>query len=213
MESVFHQEYKQARKRGSKSSMVLWHRTLAGFLRSAPMEHLDVFRRDIRLGIRSLAKKPGFAMVSIAALAIGIGANIAVFSLANSLLLKPLPVAEPQRVIRVYANRSANVAYGDYLQYRDRNHTILELAAFQGAGISFRDGAAAEPALAVAVSGNYFTALGVPAALGRTIGTIDDEAGAPGAVMLSDAFWRRRFGADRGIIGRAVSINGRLFTI
>src|SRR5262245_11126991 len=104
MEALFKDERKHAQKIGSTAETLrLWSRTLAGFLRTAPLEHVDVFRRDVRFGMRSLKRDPGFAAVAIAALAIGIGANIAVFGLANELILKPLPVADPDGLVQVFA--------------------------------------------------------------------------------------------------------------
>ena len=213
MEGVFRQERKRAAKRGPWVAARLWWRTLAGIIAAAPREHLDVLRQDIRFALRSLGAHKGFALFAVISLAIGIGANLAVFGLANALLLKPLAVADPDRVIRAYANRSSTVDYQDYVAYRDRNQTISNLSAFQGVGSSVRIGDSPESILVCAVTGSYFGEMGVSAAIGRTIAPVDDQAGAPGAAMLSDAFWRRRFSADPAIIGRALTINGSLFTI
>jgi predicted permease len=213
MERAFRDERKHAARKGPAFALRLWWRTLAGFITAAPGEHLDVLRQDIRFGLRSLGKYPGFTFVAVLALAIGIGASLAVFSLANTLLLKPLAVGEPDGVVRVFANNFSNMDYRHYVEYRDRNHTMSDLSAFQGMDVSIRGTDGPEAAAAFAVTGNYFGSLRVTAGIGRTIGEVDDQPGATGAAMLSDAYWRRRFGADPGVIGRPLVINGSPFTV
>jgi putative ABC transport system permease protein len=214
MEQVFRAQRRHAEQTGKGGmTMGLWWRTVTDFLKVAPWEHLDVLRRDLRYGVRSLAKSPGFTLVAISALAIGIGANVTIFGFANALLLRPLPVPEDDRVVRVFHNRTANVPYADYVQYRDRNQTLAALAAFQSAPLNLRADGSPELVWAMKVTGNYFGTLGIPAALGRTIGPGDDRAGAAGAAMLADGFWRRRFGADPSIVGRTITIDGSPFTI
>jgi hypothetical protein len=103
--------------------------------------------------------------------------------------------------------------FAQYLAYRDRNQTLSDLSAFQAVNVNMRIGEVPESAFAFAVTGNYFTGMGVPAAFGRTLGQIDDEPGAGAAAMLSEGFWRRRFGSDPEIVGRTLNINGTVFTV
>jgi len=174
---------------------------------------IDALAQDLRYGLRMLLKNRGFSFVAVTALAFGIGTNVLIFTLANALLLRPLAVANPESVIRAYTNVHSNTSYADYLDYRDSNHTLSALAAFQMASVSIRADGPPEHAWGMTVSGNYFDALGVTAARGRAIAPADDRIGAPGAIVLSDGFWRRRFGGDPTLIGHPLIVNGNSFTI
>jgi predicted permease len=174
---------------------------------------LDALMQDLRYGVRMLQRNPGFAFVAIAALAVGISVNVVVFGVANALLFKPLPIADPGGVIRAYRDQVSNVPYADYLEFRDANATLSELAAFQLTSISLRADEQPEHVYGMLVSGNYFKALGLHAAIGRTIVPTDDRPGTSGAVVLSDGFWRARFGGDPHIVGHTVTINGHPFEV
>lgn len=174
---------------------------------------MNSFFGDLRYGARLLARSPGFTFVAVAALAFGIGANVTIFGFANALLLKPLPIAEPDRVIRAYSGTESNTNYAHYQEYRDRNSTLSELAAFQGVSVSLRAEGPPQQLMGQSVTGNYFTALGVAAQLGRVIESNDDQPGAPGVVVLGHGFWRRHFGGDPQVIGRAVMLDGHPYTI
>ena len=169
--------------------------------------------RDLRYGFRTLTRTPGFTAMSVAVLALGIGVNATVFSLANAVFLRPLPVFSPSEIVRVYANRYSNVRYRTYAALRDRNSTLAGLAAFQGQSFGLRIDADVEHAFGEVVSGNYFPILGVAPAMGRLIAPPDDRTGAPPVAVLSHAFWVRRFGASPSVIGRTISLNGQPFTI
>jgi predicted permease len=175
-------------------------------------------RRDARHGVRLLVKSPVFTAVAVVALAVGIGANLTIFGFVNALLLRPLPAAEPDRLIR--ADRGGpnaienGVVYDDYLAYRDRTRTLSHLAFFHPGGIlPVRIGARpAEPIQFVPVTGNYFDTLGVRAVLGRTFTADDDREGA-GSVVLSHAGWTRHFNADPGIVGQTILIDRMPFSV
>jgi putative ABC transport system permease protein len=174
---------------------------------------VSTFLADVRYGCRVLARSPGFTCVAIAALAIGIGANLTIFGFAKELLLSPpAGIADPDRVVRAFTNRFSNTGYANYEAYRDRNHTFVALAAFRAESLSLRIEGAPEQIFGLAVSGNYFNALGVPAAIGRPILPADDRPDAPGAV-LSDRFWRFRWASNPGVLGQTVTLNGRSATI
>jgi predicted permease len=176
-------------------------------------------QRDARHGVRTLLKSPGFALVTIAALAVGIGANLTIFGFVNALLLRPLPATtDPDRLVRADLggpNAIENgVAYDDYVAYRDRNQTLSHLALFHpGALPPVRvTGRAAEVIHVMPVTGNYFETLGVHAAIGRTFSADDDRPGA-GAVVLSHEGWTRHFGADPRIVGQTILISDVAFTV
>ena len=171
------------------------------------------FVQDLRYGLRTLARAPGFTLMSVAVLALGIGVNATVFSLANAVFLRPLPVSNPGEIVRVYANRYSNVGYRKYVELRDRNSTLVGLAAFQGQAFGLRVDTDVEHAFGEVVSGNYFSILGVAPALGRLLAPTDDRPEAQPAVVLSYAFWQRRFAASADAVGRTIWLNGQSFTI
>jgi predicted permease len=168
------------------------------------------FLADVRYGGRVLLRSPGFSFVAVAALAIGIGANLTIFGFAKELLLSPpAGIADADRVVRVFTNRFSNTAYASFEAYRDRNHTFVALAAFRDESMSLRGEGAPEQIFGLAVSGNYFNALGVPSAIGRPILPADDRADGPGVVVISDRFWRLRWAANPGVLGQTITLNGR----
>jgi predicted permease len=179
--------------------------------RGIPM--LEVILKDLGFGLRLLRKQPAFTFGAVATLTIGVAANVLVFSIANALVIRPLPISDPGQVVRAYVDGYSNTPYSDYVDYRDRNQTLSGLAAFANVPLVVRRDGAAEPVSATAVSGEYFETLGLPASVGRMIVQEDDRAGAPGVVVLSHAYWQRRFSADSGIVGQSVVVNGWPFTV
>jgi predicted permease len=184
---------------------------------------LEELRTDVRYGVRWLARSPGFAAAAILSLGLGIGANTAVFSLLDAVLLKSLPVAHPDSLV-VMSYVTGHPADGGEPIYRF-TYRMFEALRRPGGPL---DGAAASAPFAVnvdvagamptvqgqMVSGNYYTLLGVPAAAGRLIAPDDDRApGANAVAVLSHTYWTRQFGADGSVIGRVVRLNGHPFTI
>jgi putative ABC transport system permease protein len=143
------------------------------------------FVQDIRYGVRSLRRTPGFTLIAIAVLGIGIGANAVVFSLANAFFLRPLPVSDPDHVVRVYSNRYSNTPYRFYIEYRDRNSSLSGLAASAMKSYGVVIDRETEHTFGTLVSGDYFSTLGVAPAWGRLLAVSDDRADAPPAVVLS----------------------------
>ncbi|MDQ3906857.1 MAG: ABC transporter permease, partial [Acidobacteriota bacterium] len=174
--------------------------------------------QDLRYGARMLWQNPGFAAVAVLSLALGIGANTSVFSFVNAVLLKPLPVAEPSRLVYVFTgNRSTpyNVAsYPDYVDLRDKSKSFDGLAAYSPVSVSFTEGEQAETLNGSIVSGNYFEVLGVRPVVGR--GFLPEEDKTPGSApvaILSHDIWQSRFAGDGGIVGRKIVLNGQPFTV
>jgi len=180
---------------------------------------MDILWRDIRFGLRMLLRNPGFTLVAVITLALGIGANTAIFSFVNSLFLRPLAVRNPEQIIRLYAEDSRGrkfdaFSYANYTYLRDRNQTLQSLACHSYTNASVGLGAGAEDTAGEVVSGNYFNLLGVNAAFGRTLLPEDDlTPGANQVVVISHTLWERRFGADRSAVGRKLYINGHPFTV
>ena len=182
--------------------------------------------QDLRYGSRMLVKSPGFTAVAVITLALGIGANTAVFSVAYAVMWRPLPYRSPEQLVMVWERSTREklpqpsmVATGLFFAWRERKEVFSDVAAFEDAAISHRaryfmtGGDEPERVMGALVSGNLFSMLGVNAALGRTFTIEDEEPGRGEVVILSDAFWRRRFGADPGVIGGAIRLSGKTFTI
>jgi predicted permease len=172
--------------------------------------------RDLRLALRQLARSPGFTAVAVLTLSIGIGANTAVFSVVNELLLRPPPhVVEPERVVTIWTSDFSGPPYGassypDYETFREQRDVMAGVAAF---GLVPGNLVEADETTRLAleeVTGSYFDVLGVRAALGRVLIDADDGTA---AIVLSHALWRDRFGADLAIVGRTIRINAEAFTV
>ncbi|HKG91157.1 MAG TPA: ABC transporter permease [Gemmatimonadaceae bacterium] len=184
---------------------------------------LQGWRQDLRYGVRALARGPLFAATAVISLAIGIGANTAIFSVASGLLLRPRPgIVDPARVVDVgradeRGRGFDNMSYPNYRDLRDRNGALSGLAAhsLEPRPYGMRVGAGeAERVFGMTVSANYFSVLGTRAAAGRLF--LPDEDRVPGAsqvVMLSHDFWARRFGADPSVVGSTISLNGHPVTV
>ena len=175
--------------------------------------------QDIRYAIRSFAKSPGFTVVVLLTLALGIGANTAIFTMVDAVLLRPLPVHEPAELADIYTTCRrgfpyCSSSYPDYLDYRDRNHTFSDMAAFDGNTVTLDAGDGTQLVGAMLVTGNYFSTLGVNAAQGRVILPDDNRLGDPRAVLvLSHGVWANDFGEDPAVMGRDVRLNGTPFTV
>ncbi len=177
---------------------------------------MDTLLRDIRYGLRSLLKRPGFTAIALIALALGIGANTAIFSLVNAVLLQPLPFAEPDRLVWMFGNvrngtNRASVAPLDFLDYRAQNNTFEEFAAAISIPVSVNLTGTGEPErlTAAGVTGNYFNALGVKPALGRAFGLENEKTGNDQVAVLSYALWQKRFAGDPAILNQTITLDGK----
>lgn len=177
------------------------------------------FVRDLHYTLRTLRKNPGFTVVAVVALALGIGVNTSIFSLYNALALRPLPVKDPGRVARLFQTHSGEsgadvFSYPKYLDYRDRSSVLSGLAAWSWTSAAMGAGEQAENVKAMLVSGNYFDVLGADTAAGRTFVAEEDRTpDSHPVVVLSYGFWERRFARDPAAVGRAIFLNGKPFTV
>jgi macrolide transport system ATP-binding/permease protein len=184
--------------------------------------------QDLRYGARMLLKKPGFTLIAIFTLALGIGANTAVFSVVNTVLLQPPTIKDADRIVEVRSLSPRDriprrASFPDYLDLRKRTGAAVDLFGIFGAGLvlgasGVGGNAAAESEAeqlrGLLVTGNYFSALGGKALLGRTLTSEDDRAAAPAPVaVMSHGFWQRRFGAAPDIVGQTILLNGRAYTV
>ena len=178
---------------------------------------LEELLQDLRIGVRMLRKNPGFTLVVAATLALGIGANTAIFGLVDALLLRPLPIvnAPGQLVMLVRGEgRGPTLSYPDFRVLRERNEVLSDLALFTRAPISFGNNVRSEVVLGGMVSGNYFDVLGIKPSFGRAF--LPEEDRTPGAhpvVVLSHSFWQSRFNSDPSLVGQTIVLNNRRFTV
>ncbi len=173
--------------------------------------------QDLRFGARMLLKKPGITLVAVMTLALGIGANSAMFSLIDALLLRPLPFKDMDRLAVVWGTLPQDSRFGtspaDYLDFREQQQVFEQLAAYRWEDVSLTGAGEPERLQGFSITQNLFTALGVGALHGRTFLPEEEKAGSDDVVLLSYGLWQRRFAAGREAIGQRIVLNGRSFTI
>ncbi|HEU0173076.1 MAG TPA: ABC transporter permease [Blastocatellia bacterium] len=176
---------------------------------------LETIRQDARYGARMLLKQPGFTLMAILTLALGIGANTAIFSFVNSVLLRPPMAAQPEQLLRILKREGGNFfSYPNYRDIAEGTPAFSMLAAHSEGQLNLGQGEATERVHCEFVTGNFFPALGIPAAVGRTFGTeTADASGQHPIVVMGHGYWRRRFGADARLVGQTIMLNGLQFTI
>lgn len=184
----------------------------AGGIDAMPSRRRDAFAQDVRLGGRMLLRRPGFAVLALAMLSLGVGANAAIFGLVRAALLRPLPFVHEDGVVQLWETRPHQgrernpVSLPDFIDWRARARTIERMAAWENASYTL-SGERAERIEGAAVTWELASVLGVKPMLGRTFIEDEDRPGAPGAVVLSHALWADRFASDPGIIGRTVVLD------
>jgi putative ABC transport system permease protein len=178
---------------------------------------LERLRQDLRFGLRMLYKNPGFSFVAILTLALGIGANTAIFSVVNAVLLQSLPYLNPDRLVLVSHYRTTveidGTSAADFLEWRDRANAIEQIAAYTSDTADLTGSDEPERLTAGAVTADLFAMLGVEPALGRVFTSAEFTDGGEPVVILSDGLWRRRFSGDRQVIGRALTLEGQSRTV
>jgi putative ABC transport system permease protein len=175
--------------------------------------------QDLRYGARMLIKQPGFALIAVVTLALGIGANTAIFSLVNAVLLRPLSYREPDRLVSVQGTNPQKgfkidrVSPADLADWREQNSVFEQLAASRDAQYNLTGRGEPELIFGYRFSADFFQLLGVNPILGRTFLPEEDRPGSPRVVVLSQRLWQRRFGSDPNIIGQAITLNGEPYTV
>lgn len=172
----------------------------------------DTLRQDLVHAVRALGRARGFSVLVVLMLAVVISVTTTIFSLANTLLLRPAAGRDPEQLVRVYMNRGSNVHLAEYLDLKDAATTV-DLAAFVDQRVSVGQGAATEAAFAEMLTGNYGSVIGIAPALGRMLQPQDEQPGAVPAAVLSDQYWQRRFGADPRVLGQPLLVNGVTFSV
>jgi predicted permease len=173
--------------------------------------------QDIRYAIRILVKSPGFTIIAILTLALGIGANTALFSVVNGVLLNPLPYEQPDRLVALYSRTHtfthSSISYPNFLDWVRENRTFASMAAFRSDSSNMTGMGEPERLKMEMVSANFFSVLGVKPVIGRSFLPREDQLGAAPVVMISDGIWQRKFAGAAGAVGRTLTLNGTDYTI
>jgi putative ABC transport system permease protein len=177
----------------------------------------DTMAHDLRDALRTIVRSPGYSIVTIAVLALGIGATSAIFSFVDGVLLRPLPYADPERIVMVWEkppNGLRNgVATANFLDWREQNDVFETIAAITPTSMTLSEAAGTTRLRGARVSAGYFAIFGVDAALGRAFLAEDEQPGRDRVVVLSNKIWQSAFGADRSIVGRTVTLNEQAYTV
>ena len=175
--------------------------------------------RDARHGVRSLRRTPGFTIIAVLCLALGIGANAAIFSVVNTVMLRPLPYPEPDRLVRLFetmrdqAGWQGSVSHANYLDWREQSRSFDALAAYSSGSRNLQGTDVPERIITVAGTANLPAIAGARPILGRSFLEEDDEPGAAPIALVHEDLWRRRFDADPALVGRTINLNGSVFTV
>ncbi|HYP29319.1 MAG TPA: ABC transporter permease [Blastocatellia bacterium] len=180
---------------------------------------METLMQDLRYGVRMLLQKPAFTVVVVLALAVGIGANSAIFSVVNAVLLRPLPYADPDRLVMIWMDNSRiNIAedwhsFPNYTDYRDHNEVLESIAAFNNRSFNITGSGEPERVQGAWMTGSLLPLLGVSPALGRNFSPEEEQPGKDQVVILGHGLWQRRFGGDRNIVGQSIQLNGAPRTV
>lgn len=178
---------------------------------------MNRLKQDLRYAIRTLRNKPGFTLIAILTLALGIGANTAIFSVVNAVVLRPLPYAEPDRLMTLWetmpGSDQRSVAPGNFVDWRTQNKTFQDMAATFYANFNLTSDGEPDRIDGATITSNLMSVLGASAQLGRTFQPDDDEHQDRSVALISDGLWKRRFGADQSVVGRSITIDETPHTI
>jgi putative ABC transport system permease protein len=178
---------------------------------------MDALLQDLRYAVRVMLKKPGFTAMAVIALALGIGANSAIFSVVNAVLLRSLPYDEPERLVMIWGampqTDRVSISPADFFDYQEQSQVFERIAAFNAAGFTLTGTEEPEQIRGARVSADFFSVLGVEPVFGRAFLDEDDKPGAARVVVLNQKLWERRFNSDQDIIGKSITLNGQSFTV
>lgn len=178
---------------------------------------METFWQDFRYGLRMLLKAPGFTAIAIITLALGIGANTAIFSVVNGVLLNPLPYDHPDRLVAIYSGTNefdhSSISYPNFLDWVRGNSSFSGLAAFRQDSFDLTGLGQPQRMAVEMVSADFFRVLGVKPVLGRSFEANEDQVGAPPVAMISGGLWASKFGSKRDVIGRTIELNDKAYTV
>jgi len=181
---------------------------------------MDTLLQDIRFALRTIRKQRGTSVVAVVCLALGIGANTAIFSVIRTVLMESLPFQDPGRIVRLYETANfggtrgtVSVSVPDFLDWKAAQRSFVDIAAYSAGSADLAGDGSPERVRAIRATANLFSVLGSPPYLGRVFVSGEDQPGQRPVVILSEGFWRRRFGGDRAILGKLVSLDNTLYTV
>jgi predicted permease len=217
METVFHEQHQEAGRRGGVAGVLrLWWETIVGIFKTAPGEHVAMFAQDASFALRMMRKNPGFTLAAVLTLGLGIGANSAIFSVVNGVLLKPLPYDHGDRLV-VLQHRMATMnqrfSAADTNDYRGQSRSLDGLVEYHNMNFILLGRSEPERVETGVVSWNYFDIFGVKPLFGRTFRPEDEQPGAPAVLMLSYEYWIKSFGGDPTVVNKAFTMNDKVHTV
>ena len=214
MRAIFARRRRAARGLGLPA---LWLGAAAEVAGNAPLVHADILRQDLRYSARVLRRSPGFAVIAVLIVALGISATTAAFSVTDFVLIRPLPFPESNRLAAVWAATPGlprlSLSAPNYRDWKAGATSFESMGTYERFSITMTGLGDAQVLASAAVSADLFTTLGVAPAIGRTFRPDDDREGAPGAVILSHRFWQTEFGGDAGVVGRVVTLDGAPYAV
>jgi len=220
MEGVFREQQREVEERGGVlGALKLWKETIVGIFTTAPREHWQILKSDCGYAFRMMQKNPGFTAVAILTLALGIGANTAIFSVVHSVLLRPLPYPQAQQLIFIRQKEKKlgiedlSFSVKEIEDYRAQNRTLSGLVEYHAMSFTLFGHGDPERVRTGVVSANYFDLFGIQPLLGRTFLPDDDKLGAPPVLLLSYEYWKNNFGSDPGIVGKTFEMNDKVHTV
>jgi putative ABC transport system permease protein len=220
MEQVFYEQRIEAEKdHGFVALAKMWWSTIIDIFRMAPREHFSVLSQDVRYAFRMMSKNLGFSLSAILILGLGIGANSAIFSVVNSVLLKPLPYIDGDQLVvlrheqKKLGVNDAGFSVSELKDFRERNSTFSEIVEFHTMTFTLLGGAEPRSVRTGVVSAHFFDVMGVHPLMGRTFAASDERAGADAVLILSYEFWKEAEGGDPHIIGKRYRMNDRVHTV
>ena len=220
MEGVFREQHREVEERGGfLEALKLWKETIFGIFTTAPREHWQILTSDCAYAFRMMRKNLGFTLIAILTLALGIGANTAIFSVVHAVLLKPLPYPDGQQLIFVRQQEpklgveDLGFSVVEIEDYRQQNRSLAGLVEYHGMAFTLFGHGDPDRVRTGVVSSNYFDLFGIKPLLGRTFLPDDDKLGAPAVLVLSYEYWKNNFGADRDIVGKMFEMNDKVHTV
>jgi predicted permease len=220
MEGVFREQQREAAERGGfLDALKLWKETITGIFTTAPREHWEILKADCGYALRMMRKSPGFTLIAILTLALGIGANTAIFSVVHAVLLRPLPypdghqlvfLRQPQKKLGI---EDVSFSAQEMQDYRRQSHTLAGLVEFHAMSFILYGHGDPDRVRTGVVSWNYFDLFGIQPVLGRTFVPKDEEPGAPAVLLLSYEYWKNRFASDPEIVGKNFEMNDKVHTV
>lgn len=197
----------------------LWIQSITDVVATAACVHADILRQDTRTTIRALRHAPGFAVAAILVAGLGVGATTAAFSLADHVLLRPLPFPDPDRLVRLWQDQTyrgyprLELSPANYRDWAQMNTTLASIAAYRGLSVNLVGAGLPQRIDGASITASLLPTLGARAAIGRVFAASDDRDGAPGTVLLSARLWQSQFAADPNVVGRTITLDGAPYTI